>query len=193
MAPRTSAQFEVIRQERKEEILNAALHVFAQDGFHSASVSQIAKAANVSKGLMYNYFESKEEVLRTLIYDLFEYAMNLMQIQPGETMDDERFAEIIDMSIQIPLEEPKRWKLYMSLAFQQDVTEFIMKEMMEKMEPYVSSISQYFQQKGYSDPIEMMRIFSAVLDGIQMHCLLDPKHFPVDRAKAFLKAQFIHS
>ena len=70
MAPRTSAQFEAIRQGRRDEILDAALHVFAEAGYHTSSVSQVAKRAGVSKGLMYNYFSSKEEVLRTLIYML---------------------------------------------------------------------------------------------------------------------------
>lgn len=190
MSPRTSEQFEMIRQERKAEILEAALHVFAEEGYHSSSVSQIAKRANVSKGLMYNYFTSKEEVLKTLMYDLFDYAMGLMKIEPGEVIDDARFEEIIDLSIQIPLEQPQRWKLYMSLVFQQDVTEMLMKEMLGRMGPYIESLSNYFMGRGYEDPMAMMRIFSAVLDGIQMHCLLDPENFPAEKAKQYLIDQF---
>ena len=191
MSPRTTEQFEAIRQERKSEILDAALHVFAESGYHSSSVSQIAKRAKVSKGLMYNYFESKEEVLRTLMYDLFDYAMELMKIEPNEVIDDRRFEEIIELSIQIPLKEPQRWKLYMSLVFQKDVTEMLMKEMVGKLGPYMQAMSAYFMKKGYKDPIAMMRIFSAVLDGIQMHCLLDPENFPVEQAKQYMIEQFV--
>lgn len=191
MAPRTSAQFEAIRQGRRDEILDAALHVFAEAGYHTSSVSQVAKRAGVSKGLMYNYFSSKEEVLRTLIFDLFDYAMGRMKIKPDEVIDDARFAEIIELSVQIPMDEPQRWKLYMSLAFQKDVTEMLMKEMMGRMGPYIQSISQYFISKGYEDPMAMMRIFSAVLDGVQMHCLLDPENFPAEKATEYLKDQFV--
>lgn len=191
MSPRTSEQFEIIRQERREEILDAALHVFAESGFHSSSVSQIAKRAKVSKGLMYNYFESKDQLLTTLISDLFEYAMKKLKVEPDEVIDDARFEEIIGLSIQIPLEEPKRWKLYMSLAFQKDVTERIMHEMMGRMGPYVQSLSAYFAGKGYEDPMARMRIFSALLDGVQMHCLLDPEHFPAEKAKQYLIEQFV--
>jgi AcrR family transcriptional regulator len=60
MSPRTKQQFEDLRKDRRQAILDAALTVFANNGYHSASVSMIAKEAGVSKGLMYNYFESKE-------------------------------------------------------------------------------------------------------------------------------------
>lgn len=191
MAPRTSEQYELLRQERKEEILDAALHVFAQDGYHASSVSQIASKANISKGLLYNYFESKEAVLVQLMDELFDYAMDLMKVVPDEVIDDERFEEIIRLSVQIPLEEPKKWKLYMALAFQQDVSEILIKEMSVKMGPYIQGISNYFIGKGYEDPMAMMRIFSAVLDGVQMHCLLDPENFPAQQAQDYLIEQFV--
>jgi AcrR family transcriptional regulator len=191
MSPRTKQQFEEIRSDRKDQLLDAALHVFAEEGYHSASVSKIAKYAGVSKGLMYNYFHSKEEVLTTLIRDLFDYAMAKLKISSIEEITDERMKEIISLSIDIPLDEPKRWKLYMSLVFQTEVTEILMQEMVPRLGGYMQLMSQYFQTKGYQDPIAAMRIFSAVLDGIQMHCLLDPDNFPVEKAKEFLIKQFV--
>lgn len=191
MSPRTQQQFAEIREERKAQILEAALHVFAEDGYHNSSVSAIAKKAGISKGLLYNYFHSKEEVLRSLTLDLFDYAMDVMKITPGEVIDDERFEEIISLSIDIPLEEPQRWKLYMTLVFQKDIAELIMKEMKIRMGPYMMSMMTYFNSKDYDDPMAMMRYFSAVLDGVQMHCLLDPDNFPAQKAKQYLIEQFV--
>ena len=191
MSPRTAAQNVEIREERKVQILDAALHVFAEEGYHSASVSKVAKRASISKGLMYNYFHSKEEVLRALVVELWEYASEAMKIVPGEEFDDERFKEIIELSIDIPQEQPQRWKLYMSLAFQKDVTELLMAEMQPRLGGYVQSMSAYFNGKGYDDPMAMMRYFSAVLDGVQMHCLLDPENFPAEKAKEYVIKQFI--
>ena len=191
MSPRTAAQNVEIREERKVQILDAALHVFAEEGYHSASVSKVAKRASISKGLMYNYFHSKEEVLRALVVELWEYAIEAMKIVPGEEFDDERFKEIIELSIDIPQEQPQRWKLYMSLAFQKDVTELLMAEMQPRLGGYVQSMSAYFNGKGYDDPMTMMRYFSAVLDGVQMHCLLDPENFPAEKAKEYVIKQFI--
>ncbi len=65
--PRTTKQFKDMRTERRVSILEAALHVFAEEGYHSASISKLSKYAKISKGLLYNYFESKEELLKILL------------------------------------------------------------------------------------------------------------------------------
>lgn len=54
------------RNERKKLILNAALEVFAEKGYSSTSVEDIIKKADVSKGLIYTYFKSKEEIFLNL-------------------------------------------------------------------------------------------------------------------------------
>jgi AcrR family transcriptional regulator len=51
------------RQERRRQILEAALTVFSQKGFHAANVSDVAAEAGVSQGTIYWYFASKEELL----------------------------------------------------------------------------------------------------------------------------------
>jgi AcrR family transcriptional regulator len=55
------------KQARPTEILDAALKVFAQKGFAAARMDDIAKAAGVTKGTIYLYFESKEAVFKSLV------------------------------------------------------------------------------------------------------------------------------
>lgn len=66
--PRTKKQFEKIRNEKIELIKNSALKLFAENGYHSTSISKIAKSAKISKGLIYNYFESKESLLHDIMF-----------------------------------------------------------------------------------------------------------------------------
>lgn len=61
-----------IRDERKEQILNAALKVIARKGIGSTKVSDIASAAGVSHGLVYQHFKSKEEIFETLVKNALE-------------------------------------------------------------------------------------------------------------------------
>ncbi|MGH9884318.1 MAG: TetR/AcrR family transcriptional regulator [bacterium] len=49
--------------ERPQEILEAALTVFAERGFHDARLEEIADAAGVTKGAIYHYFDTKEDLL----------------------------------------------------------------------------------------------------------------------------------
>ena len=52
--------------ERRRQILNAAVRVFARQGFHTCRVSDIADEAVVAYGLVYHYSSSKDEILDTL-------------------------------------------------------------------------------------------------------------------------------
>jgi TetR/AcrR family transcriptional regulator, fatty acid metabolism regulator protein len=52
--------------DRRRQILDAAIRVFARQGFHSCRVSDIADEAGVAYGLVYHYFNSKEQVMNEL-------------------------------------------------------------------------------------------------------------------------------
>ena len=52
--------------EKRRQILDAAVRVFADHGYHRSRVGDIAKDAGVAHGLLYHYFASKEDVLRTI-------------------------------------------------------------------------------------------------------------------------------
>ena len=54
--------------DKRRVILDAAVRVFARQGFHTCRVSDIADEAGVAYGLVYHYFQSKEQVLTGWIF-----------------------------------------------------------------------------------------------------------------------------
>ncbi len=54
------------RTEKRDLILDAAITVFARQGYHGARVSDIAREAGIAYGLVYHYFKNKEEILSTI-------------------------------------------------------------------------------------------------------------------------------
>ncbi len=58
--------------DKQRLILDAAIRVFARQGFHSCRVSDVADEAGVAYGLVYHYFSSKEEILNTLFTERWE-------------------------------------------------------------------------------------------------------------------------
>lgn len=56
--------------EKRQEILNAALQVIAEHGFHEAPIALIAERAGVGAGTIYRYFATKDELIRELFRDL---------------------------------------------------------------------------------------------------------------------------
>ena len=71
MSPRNEEQNEVIKDERREQILSAALQLFATRGFAATKISDIVAKVGISHGLVYHYFKSKEE----MFYELLKRAM----------------------------------------------------------------------------------------------------------------------
>src|SRR5882672_12405703 len=72
-APQTqteTARWRRRKDARPQEILEAALSVFAERGFAAARMEQIAVRAGVSKGTIYLYFDSKEAVFRALVHEV---------------------------------------------------------------------------------------------------------------------------
>jgi AcrR family transcriptional regulator len=55
-----------VQEEKRRLLLEAAVRVFARKGYHAARVGDIAEEAGVAYGLLYHYFDSKEDVLRSV-------------------------------------------------------------------------------------------------------------------------------
>ena len=70
---------------RKEQILQAATTVFARLGFHKARMDDIVEEAGLSKGAVYWYFDSKDEIITTILDRFFERELeDFRQISKGD-------------------------------------------------------------------------------------------------------------
>ena len=65
--------------DKRRVILDAAVRVFARQGFHACRVSDIADEAGVAYGLVYHYFASKDEVLDTLFAERWNLMLELIR------------------------------------------------------------------------------------------------------------------
>ncbi len=65
--------------DKRRLILDAAVRVFARQGFHACRVSDIADEAGVAYGLVYHYFASKDEVLDTLFLERWSVMLELIR------------------------------------------------------------------------------------------------------------------
>ena len=65
--------------DKRRIILDAAVRVFARQGFHTCRVSDIADEAGVAYGLVYHYFQSKDEVLDTLFLDRWDVLLEAIR------------------------------------------------------------------------------------------------------------------
>jgi AcrR family transcriptional regulator len=67
MTPETSPRRRLSAEQRRAAILDSALEVFAERGYHASSIDDIASAAGISKALIYEHFDSKRELQVSLL------------------------------------------------------------------------------------------------------------------------------
>jgi TetR/AcrR family transcriptional regulator, fatty acid metabolism regulator protein len=72
--------------DKRRLILDAAVRVFARQGFHACRVADIADEAGVAYGLVYHYFASKDEVLDTLFLERWNVMLELIREVDAEAM-----------------------------------------------------------------------------------------------------------
>ena len=81
--------------DKRRLILDAAIIVFAREGFHGCRVSDIAKQANVAYGLVYHYFSSKDEVLDTLFTERWSLLLEAIgEVDAREAPVREKLREV---------------------------------------------------------------------------------------------------
>jgi AcrR family transcriptional regulator len=72
--------------EKRRVILDAAVRVFARQGFNQCRVSDIADEAGVAYGLVYHYFRSKDEVLDTLFLERWNVLLDVIRDLDGQDL-----------------------------------------------------------------------------------------------------------
>jgi AcrR family transcriptional regulator len=98
--------------DRRRAILDAAVRVFARQGFHACRVSDIADEAGVAYGLLYHYFPSKEEVLNTLFLERWGVMLEMIREVDAEQIPvREKLAAIASFIVESYRHDPDMMKV----------------------------------------------------------------------------------
>ncbi|MBQ7581356.1 MAG: TetR/AcrR family transcriptional regulator [Lachnospiraceae bacterium] len=87
-----NAKFFDVRKEKQDAIINAALKVFAENGYRKASTDVIVQTAGISKGLLFHYFISKQGLYEFI----FDYSVKYMTLELTQSVkqDEQDFFEV---------------------------------------------------------------------------------------------------
>lgn len=186
MSPRSEQQFLALREKSRERILEAATELFARQGYHGTSIKAIAHAAGVSKGLMYNYFDSKEDLLDDILKKGFEDISAPMEQLIHLNDPFERLEAIIEGAFAMVRHKQDRihWQFLVSIMTQHDVMKRMHAMFSKYMKAYLSTFESIFEAMQVKNPrVESYRL-AAIIDGVMLHYLsLFGKSYPLDEIK----------
>jgi AcrR family transcriptional regulator len=190
--PRTKEQNEAIRLKKRRLIMDVALGLFAEQGYAATSIDKIANNAGISKGLLYNYFKSKEDLLQTMISGLLVEFENAIDPDHDGTVTDDEAIGFIDKIFGILMHRKKEMQLYCQLMVQPKVLDFLTRlectlHTVEKQQRFL----RYFIEKlpCADEKVAYLTIIS-FLKGLFLVCVFAPDRFPNDfleQYKAYIK------
>lgn len=96
------------KQQKKEQIMQKALELFAKNGFYSTTIPDIAKSLKMSVGNMYNYFRSKDKLAQDIIKYISAYlGMKLRAINEESIDTKEKIKKIVTIYFQTARVKPE--------------------------------------------------------------------------------------
>jgi AcrR family transcriptional regulator len=96
------------KEQKKENIMNAALQLFSSNGFYATTIPDIAKKIGMSVGNFYNYFASKDILAKELIVYIADYlGGQIRRINEAPISSREKIAEIVTMYFATAREHPE--------------------------------------------------------------------------------------
>jgi AcrR family transcriptional regulator len=194
----------VDKEAKRLEIMQAAIHVFAQNGIVRAKMIDIARSAGVGKGTVYEYFRSKEEIFAAA----FSYYFNQMEVltQKALELSDEprkQLENLICVTMEAFFKE--------SGDFLQIMMDFWAEGIRNKDERLVEAIDlkgiyrQYRQiiiaiiEKGIKrgvfrpvDSVAMASFLIASMDGLMLQWIMEPDLFELEQVEQALIDGFLN-
>jgi AcrR family transcriptional regulator len=173
----------VDREAKRERILRAALEVFAQQGVYDFKMIDIARAANVGKGTLYEYFRSKEELVSGCL-DLYmqDYFRRIEGWQADELTPPDKIRKLIDRAFDMFLEHRERLALvydFWALTFQhvrQNTQKVQWTGGVRELQGMVADVIEEGIRDGFFRPVDALQtasIILAVIDGLLFQVIVD--------------------
>ncbi|MFA8342542.1 MAG: TetR/AcrR family transcriptional regulator [Rhodothermaceae bacterium] len=188
--PRTKEQFAEMREKTKELITRASMKLFAENSYHGTSITQIAKEAGISKGLIYNYFDKKEEIVEVIIKEAFGEFEKMFAEQMKMEDPFEALGLIIESSFKMVKSQTEFYKLFIMISLQKDLQEITMRIMTDFYGNVYSYFEELFKRIGVENYVLEARIFGATFDGVFLNYSFFSQEFPIDDIKNYLLKKY---
>lgn len=172
-----------VSEERKSQIIEAAVSVFARDGFGKARMDDIAEASGLSKGALYWYFKSKDAIISALFESIFRREISRVQkMEDSNLQAREMLQEYVDLVVKdLKSMEPIMPLLYefMAMGFRRkNFRKIIQKSFREFMKVTEPLIQQGIDNGDFIpvDPKEASLTLGAIFEGSILLWSYDPEN-----------------
>ncbi|HEU4963203.1 MAG TPA: TetR/AcrR family transcriptional regulator [Bacilli bacterium] len=176
MAPKVSQAY---KEERRANLLQSALHCFAEKGYQATTIDDIVRQAEASKGAVYHYFKSKEDIYLQLMADSTERFFSLLEEAFGKTESaGDKVRQLVTRFPSIPMSAEDRRLVNVHLEFwlfaqRQEELSSLMVARYDRFLTFLTAIIEAGQASGEFradvDPTVASMLFWGLRDGLGLH------------------------
>lgn len=189
-----------VAEERRSQILKAALRCFAHQGYHQTTMDDIVEESGLSKGTLYWYYESKKEISLSVTENwLGGWGKSLQGSFSPQDPPAEKLHKLNQVMIRSGLELRDLLPVVMefwSHATQDETIKEMLRAMFEEYDSLISAIIQEGISKGEfreANVHHLSSILVAAYDGLLFQWMLNPEAFPWPETATTLIETFLRS
>jgi len=173
-------------QTHRKEILSAAEGVFAEKGFFSSTMSEIAERAEFGTGTLYKYFKSKDALYFTLIDEKTDAINHLAKAELSrQTSPVERIRRVLDLQFEFVEKNRDFFRIYTSerSRFEWTMKDELGKGIHDKMVAYIKVLTQVMKEGMKEgefkpmDPTDLAHALVGIVNSFIFEWLISPKPY----------------
>jgi len=189
--PRTTEQNQEIREATRAKLLDSSMILFAENGYTHTSIRKIAAHANVSVGLLYHYFDNKEELLTAVFDHCIERINQSFMIVLDTSAPLEKINLLVQVIFSTLSSDPIFWGLFYSLRAQPPVTIILGDSFRLWTSRLRNVFIELYREAGHIDPETDAYVLYSLIEGTIQQYLLDIENYPLQAVAERIAMQIV--
>jgi AcrR family transcriptional regulator len=166
-----------MRLGSRTRILEAALEIFGENSFAESTTAAIAERAGVSKGLVFNYFPTKDALLQALVEQMLGEALDFWDARLWQGTPQDQLLDWVDTAIGQVLRRPGFYRLYFSLALQPGGSAAVERALINlegRLASYLRRAETLLEAAGSAQPALDARLLQCAINGLAQVVMTRP-------------------
>jgi AcrR family transcriptional regulator len=183
-----------IPPQRRQQIFDAASELFAHSGYHGVTVDAIAQRAGISKGNLYWYFRSKQEIFQLLIDNIVARIFTpVAEAMVSDAPPRDKLRALAQNCLDAADADPRAVHLMWQIATQPELKDLLSSEFQLWIEPFIDHLTRLFAQIGEKEPEGVAMLYAFTIDSLMFLVIVSPGIYDREKLMAALEDKFINS
>ena len=175
---------------KKDTVLSVATNLFAEQGFENTSVAKICEDANVSKGLVYHHFKTKDDILRQIFSDATNRMIAISNSPETEINPKQQITALIENICSQLKADKSYFQLNLNIMLQPSTRSILNDLIIIRSSHILEATKNIFRKINASQSDIMSYMFIAEIDGVALNYLTVFQDYPLDQIKNHLKSKY---